>query len=490
MVNKDLEKYFSPFRDNIIGQNLMYPFDGRNRKLIYADWAASGRMYQPVENFITHSIGPFVANTHTETTLTGNVMTDLYHQSKNIFKKHVNAGENDVILFAGFGMTAAVNKLQRILGLRVYEGYRNIVMPVQKQKRVLVILTHMEHHSNQTSWLECLCDVEIIKRAEDGTPDLTHLEELLISNKERERIIGSFTACSNVTGIVTPYYEMAELMHKYNRLCFVDFAGSAPYVNIDMHPEKEAQKLDAIFFSPHKFLGGPGSSGVTIFNKSLYFNSIPDNPGGGTVKWTNPWGGRQYFNDIEIREDGGTLGFLQAIKGAIAVLLKEKMGVENILAREHELIKHLFNGLQKIENLKVLEIENQNRIGFISFYVPGIHHNLIVRLLSDKYGIQSRGGCSCAGTYGHILFNIDRVESGRITSMIDNGDLSEKPGWVRISLHPTMQNWEIDYIINALENIINDHVRLSDNYRFIEGKGDFVPLSENEFSIQLSDLGI
>jgi selenocysteine lyase/cysteine desulfurase len=333
-----LENYFKKFRDNIIGYNFEYEFETGKKNIIYADWAASGRLYKPIEDYITNSLGPYVANTHTETTLTGTVMTNAYHQASAIIKKHVNANAEDRLLFAGFGMTAAINKFQRILGLRLPEQFKD---KVKIENKPLVILTHMEHHSNQTSWVECMVDIEIIRRTENGLPDLDHLQDILKSNINRKLIIGSFTACSNVTGIITPYHKMAEIMHEYNRLCFVDFSASAAYVDINMHPENDKQSLDAIFFSPHKFLGGPGSSGVIVFNSQLYHNKVPDQVGGGTVIWTNPWGGVNYFDDIELREDGGTPGFLQGIKAALAILLKEEMKVKMIIEREHELKEKL-----------------------------------------------------------------------------------------------------------------------------------------------------
>lgn len=479
-----LETHFAKFRKNIIGDEFVHAFAGGKMPIVYADWAASGRLYRPIEEYIINRLGPYVANTHTETTLTGTVMTDAYHQAHTIIKKHVHAGPEDQLLFAGFGMTAVINKFQRILGLRVPEHHKEKV-DVTGADRPLVILTHMEHHSNQTTWVECICDVKIVRRGEDGLPDLNHLEHLLHKNRMRKMIIGSFTACSNVTGIMTPYHEMAELVHKHNGVCFVDFSASAPYVKIDMHPPKEAQRLDAIFFSPHKFLGGPGSSGVIVFNKALYHNRVPDHPGGGTVLWTNPWGGRRFFDDIEIREDGGTPGFLQGIKASLAMLLKEEMGSERMLEQEHHLKERLMDRLSQLPGLTILEGGQRQRIGFVSFYVEGIHHNLIVRLLNDRFGIQTRGGCSCAGTYGHLLLNIDFHESRRITDMINLGDLSLKPGWVRISLHPTMTEQEVDYIADAVAEIIKNHGHWQEKYRFNQHTGDFEFLQDAGFYINL-----
>lgn len=479
-----IASYFDKFRRNIIGIDLEHEFCNGRRKIVYADWAASGRLYRPIESYISDTLGPYVANTHTETTLTGTVMTHAYHQAYDIIKSHVNASDEDVLLFAGFGMTAVINKFQRILGLRVPEKYIERIEPAGDE-RPLIIITHMEHHSNQTSWEECMCDVKIVRRKSNGLPDLNHLEEILKANASRKLVIGSFTACSNVTGIITPYHQMAEIMHRYGGYCFVDFSASAPYVEIDMHPEKPEQKLDAIFFSPHKFLGGPGSSGVIIFDRSLYDNSIPDHPGGGTVLWTNPWGEHRFFDDIEIREDGGTPGFLQAIKASLSILLKEEMGVENILSSEHHLKERMLRRLRAISGVHVLEPEQFARIGFISFYVPGIHHNLIVRLLNDCFGIQTRGGCSCAGTYGHVLLRINSRKSKEITDMIDHGDLSQKPGWVRISLHPTMTEAEVDFIADALAEVVRDHEKMAADYQFDKQSGDFRSPKYSEAMIDL-----
>ncbi|MCB0383055.1 MAG: aminotransferase class V-fold PLP-dependent enzyme, partial [Psychroserpens sp.] len=243
--------------------------------------------------------------------------------------------------------------------------------------------------------------------------------------------------------------EIAELMHKHGGVCFVDFACSAPYVDIDMHPENEEQALDAIFFSPHKFLGGPGTSGVLVFNKKLYHNMIPDCPGGGTVSWTNPWGEHKYIDNIEDREDGGTPGFLQTIKTALAIKLKEAMGVEHILKREHELTSIIFNELSGIDNVNILAGQHQDRLGVISFYIDDLHYNLGVKLLNDRFGIQTRGGCSCAGTYGHFLLHVDQKTSHELTNEISIGDLVRKPGWIRMSIHPTTTNAEMEFVCDS-----------------------------------------
>ena len=480
----ELETYFYPFRNNIVGIDKSFDSPYGKQKIVYADWIASGRLYEPIEKIMLDKFGPLVGNTHSESSETGWSTTEAYLEAKNIIKNHVNADPNDVILFAGFGMTAAINKFQRILGLRIPEQLLKYVS-IPKENRPVIFLTHMEHHSNQTSWLETICDVVIIEPDTGGMVSGRHLEELLIKYQDRKLKIGSFTAASNVTGIETNYYTMARIMHKYNGLCFIDFAAAAPYVPINIHPEDPLEKLDAIFFSPHKFLGGPGTSGVLIFDSKLYNKKIPDHPGGGTVDWTNPWGGHKYIDDIEIREDGGTPGFLQAIKSALCIKLKEEMGVENILERERELLNYAFERLLRIPQVHVLAQEHKERLGVISFYVENIHYNLMVKLLNDLFGVQVRGGCSCAGTYGHYLLYVDPSRSKRITDKINQGDLSEKPGWVRLSLHPTMTNDELDIVLTAIEEIIKNINRWAVDYNYSSRTNEFYHVETTEKNTQL-----
>ncbi len=467
-----LENYFLKFRNDIIGIDQEFDSILGKQKIIYADWIASGRLYSPIEKIMSERFYPYVGNTHSESSITGTTMTKAYCEAKQLIKKHVNACLEDVIMFDGYGMTAAVNKFQRILGLRVVEQLQKFTN-IPKELKPVVFLTHMEHHSNQTSWLETICDVVIIEPDEYGLINMEHFEHLLKLYDDRTVKIGSFTAASNVTGIEPDYHAMARMMHEHGGICFVDFAAAAPYVNINMHPEDPLEKLDGIFFSPHKFLGGPGTSGVLIFDSKLYKRKIPDSPGGGTVDWTNPWGQHKYLEDIELREDGGTPGFLQAMKTALVIKLKEEMGVENMRNREHKLLQTAFDRFDKIPSLHVLAQNVKDRIGVISFYVEDIHYNLMVRLLNDRYGIQVRGGCSCAGTYGHYLLHVDPTRSKRITDKINNGDLSEKPGWVRMSLHPTMTDTELQTILNAIEEIIANAKEWSKDYFYSPKTNEF-----------------
>ena len=471
-----LEQYFEQFREKIVGVNAEFETPYGRKKMIYADWIASGRLYEPIEKRISEKIGEMVGNTHSEASETGVTMTNLYHYAHKFLKKHVNASEDDVIITVGSGMTGVASKFQRILGLKVPEQAKNAYKKSLPPNDIpVVFITHLEHHSNHTSWLETIADVVVLEPNEDIRTIPVSLKKQLEKYMDRTFKIGSFSAASNVTGLKPCYFSLAKLMHEYGGYAFVDFAASAPYVNIDMHPEnrEEGEYLDAIFYSPHKALGGPGSSGVLVFNKKLYHNQVPDQPGGGTVAWTNRWNEYAYTQDIESREDGGTPAFLQTIRAALSMKLKEKMGVENILKREEELKEIAFAEFEKIEQLHILSGKHKDRLGVFSFYVEDIHHNLIVKILNDRFGIQVRGGCSCAGTYGHFLLGVTINESHRITKDIDSGDLTEKPGWVRMSIHPTMRNSELLFIIDAIKQIIENIPEWEKAYIFDKHVGEF-----------------
>ncbi len=467
-----MEAYFKKYREAIIGIDQTFQSPYGVKKIIYADWIASGRLYRPIEEKITNQFGPFVGNTHTETCETGTFMTKAYHLAQRKIKEHVNAGPDDVIITAGSGMTTVINKFQRILGFRAMHKIdrANLLPP---EERPVVFITHMEHHSNHTSWLETIADVVQLYPDKDLLVDPGQLKMELEKYKDRKMKIGSFTACSNVTGIATPYHQLAAIMHQSGGLCFVDFAASAPYVSINMHPENPMEALDAIFFSPHKFLGGPGSSGVLVFNSAIYNSSVPDNPGGGTVDWTNPWGEFKYVDDIEAREDGGTPGFLQTIRTALCIELKNNMGVENIEKREEELVRIAFAEMERIDGVHILAGNIRHRLGIISFYINNLHFNLAVKLLNDQFGVQVRGGCACAGTYGHFLLDVSHDLSDQITKKISFGDLSQKPGWIRLSLHPTMTNEELYFILDAIKQVQKNHLLWGKEYTYNPKTNEF-----------------
>ncbi len=467
-----LELYFAPYCANTIGHDQTFHSPYGEQRIVYADWTASGRLYLPIEQRLLDLFGPHVGNTHSQSSETGRAMTLAYHEAHRILKAHVNAGPEDLILSTGSGMTGAINKFQRILGLKAPQGLRRFI-DIPQAERPVVFITHMEHHSNQTSWLETIAEVVVIPPDRQGQVDLAALEALLWEYRARPMKIGSFTACSNVTGLQTPYHAMAALMHRAGGVAFIDFAASAPYVDIDMHPADPEQQLDAVLWSPHKFLGGPGSSGVLVFNRALYRNTVPDDSGGGTVNWTNPWGQYSFLDDIEAREDAGTPGFLQAIKAALAVQLKDRMGVTSMRRREQAIVPHVMGALQSIPGVHVLAPTQHDRLAIFSFYVERIHYNLIVQLLNDRFGVQARGGCSCAGTYGHYLLHVDPSRSRSITERIDQGDLSEKPGWVRLSFHPTSTMADIEHTMHAVREIVRHIDQWAQDYEYSPVTNEF-----------------
>ena len=451
---------FTDIRRGILGQGqrLRTFCHPEGIPLLYADWTASGRAYGPIETTIREQILPLMANTHTDTNATGSAMTHAYETARRVIRRHVNARDTDVLICTGSGMTGAVNKLQRLIGVK-----RDFA--ATPDRRPVVFVSHMEHHSNHTSWLETGAEVVLVACKEDGLVCPERFARAVAAFPDSRPRYAAITACSNVTGIETPYREIAEVMHAAGGYCFVDFACSAPYVDIDMHPAgRPLARLDAIFFSPHKFLGGPGSCGVLVVNEALLTSRVPDHPGGGTVAWTNPWGEHRFLPNKDAREDGGTPPILQTMRAALAIRLKERMGCHRIRRQEAALMRMLWAGLDKIPQVRILAGEHRDRLGILSFNIAGLHHNLAVKMLNDHFGIQVRGGCSCAGTYGHQLLGIDRATSSRVLSDIDAGRPFLRPGWVRLSIHPTMTAAEMSYLIRAIRDVAKHHPRWAADY--------------------------
>ena len=484
----NLEEYFRPFRENVLGYNEKIVTPEGEKTLVYADWTASGRLYKPIEEKISYTFGPLIGNTHTESNITGTTMTLAYENARTIIKKHVNADlEKDILIMAGSGMTGAVNKLILILGWRLAKNFEKSVH-IALSDRPIVFISMMEHHSNELPWRESIVDVEYIPYdKETCLPLIDEFDKKLEKYNNRRYKVAAITACSNVTGIKLDYHQIAKTIHKHGGVCFVDFAASAPYVSINMHPPEKDEQLDAIYFSPHKFLGGPGTPGVLIFNRQLYDNHAPVCPGGGTVKWVNPWDECDYYDGIEAREDGGTPPFIQTIKAALCIRLKEKMGVNNILKREQELLAIAFPFLKNLNGIKLLNdsIGFENRLGILSFVLKDdfFYYNLIVKLLNDHYGIQVRGGCVCAGPYGHCLLKITKEMSDSITCEISKGNSANKPGWIRLSIHPLMTDRELHYILESIKSVITNYRSMQKDYFLVSGTTDWKHIDEKPHQI-------
>jgi len=504
-VRKEM-KDLSWLRENIIGRNMQFETCYGSKPLVYADYTASGRCVYFIENYITNLL-KFYANTHTEDDFTGRTMTNLLHDAEKEIKRMVNAGTSGKIIFNGTGATGGIIKLQQILGVywppatkKRINDYLNEPLKgagenkkkchtgfLKKidEKRPIVFVGPYEHHSNEIMWRETFCDVVEIPLDKDGFIDLEELDIQLADPKYagREKI-GSFSAASNVSGVRTDVYKVARILHKYGAIACFDFAACAPYVEIDMNRDDESY-FDAIYLAPHKFLGGPGSSGILVFNERIYKKDLPPTvAAGGTVDFVT-MDREKYIEDIETREKPGTPGILQAIKVALAFQLKEKVSVEKIEAIEYYFLKKFYDHYKGNKKIQFYGPVNPNKkINIIPFNIVHndriFHPKFITTLLNDLFGIQTRAGCSCAGPYGHRLLNISAELSRYYQCVIGVDKYSGvKPGWVRLNFHYTLAEEEFQYIIDAIDFVIENADKFLPEYNFDFSTGDWYHVDEN-----------
>ncbi len=472
------DKLWDTVRNSIIGRGALIDTPFGNRLLTYADYTASGRGIEFIEDYFRDEILPVYANTHTDDDFTGEITTERLHMAEHRIKEFLNADESYSIIEVGSGATGAINRLQEILGIYIppatkrrfdqfYNEFldsedRNRFYEYIMKKRPVVFIGPYEHHSNEISWRECFAEVIEIGLDKKGGIDLAELEDRLGNSSYDERLkIGSFSAASNVTGILSPVYDIAKLLHRYGALAFFDFAAAAPYVKIDVNRDNESY-FDAIFFSPHKFLGGPGSCGLLIFKRNLYpFELPPTYSGGGTVDFVN-FNIQKYSHVIEIREKPGTPPILQTMRAALALELKNKLGEDKIEEKERDMTARAYRFLEKIPNLNILGPKTESgRVSIFSLTmsvgeVDGrecfLHPRFAIKLMNDLFGLQGRAGCSCAGPYGHRLLGIDDDESSEYyKEIVVNKNLGLKPGWVRVNFHFLFTDLEVDYILRVIE---------------------------------------
>lgn len=455
-------------RDQIIGNDMLFQTPFGERHLFYADYTASGRGLQFIENRITNILKSY-ANSHTEDDYTGKYMTTLLHQAEERIKAMVNAGPEGKIISIGSGTTGALLKLQQILGIylppvtkerlikameKVKGSEVDLVENVWKERPVIFISPY-EHHTNELMWRESFAETVVVGLDESGMLDLRDLEKKLSADvyKSRKKL-ASFSAGSNITGLRTSTFEVAKICHQYGVPIMFDFAAVAPYIEIDMNRDDESY-FDAIVFSPHKFLGGPGTSGILIFNEKLYRKDLPPTAaGGGTVDYVG-YQFHDFYDDIETREKAGTPPILQTIKTALIMELKDKIGVDQIEEIEFGYADKFLKQLKEIENVELIgEFDPEHRVPIISFNIRHedryLHPKFVTKLLNDLFGIQSRAGCSCAGPYGHYLLGINEEESAKFRKLIADGYCGIKPGWVRVNLHYTFQEKDIDFLLKAI----------------------------------------
>jgi selenocysteine lyase/cysteine desulfurase len=485
-------------RHNVVGNDILFDTPFGQRHLLYADYTASGRGLNMIEDKI-RNIEKSYANTHTEDDYSGKYLTKLLHQAETKIKELVNAGPQGKIIMTGSGTTGALKKLQEIIGVYIppftrERIERSIAEPCRTpdeihkalaESRPVVFIGPYEHHTNELMWREAFTEVVVIPFGKDGAIDLEKLENELASPRYAKRQkICSFSAGSNITGIRTRVYSIAKIGHAHNALVFFDFAAVAPYVKIDMNRD-ETSNFDAIFFSPHKFLGGPGSSGVLVFNEKIYRKDLPPTTaGGGTVLYVG-FESHDFAEDIETREKAGTPPILQAIKAALVLELKDRIGVDTIEEIEAKYTEYFMTELEKIENLELVgNVAHYRRVSIVSFNIKHkdriLHPKFVTKLMNDLFGIQSRAGCSCAGPYGHILLNIDEDTSQRFRQLILRGCEGLKPGWVRVNIHFTLSQDDVDYLIKVIRFVARKGHLFLKKYAFDMKKAEWTHIKFEE----------
>jgi len=464
-------------RASIIGDDSALDGPYGQRRVTYADYTASGRSVEFIEDFIKNEVMPLYANTHTETSGTGLQTTRFREEARKIIADAVGAGPDDVVIFTGSGATGAINKLVDVLNLRIprdLDDRYELSKHIPQSERPVVFIGPYEHHSNELPWRESIADVVVIPEDTDGHIDLGELERKLVQYGDRPLKIGSFSAASNVTGIGTDTRAVAALLHAHGALSFWDFAAAAPYVRIEMNmkddePGGDGVYKDAIFLSPHKFIGGPGTPGVLVAKRHLFKNKVPTCPGGGTVAYVNPEDHR-YLQDPVHREEGGTPAIIESIRAGLVFQLKDAVGEAAIREREEDFISRAIASWSSHENLFILGNQGAWRLSIVSFVVKHrkayLHHNFVVALLNDLFGIQARGGCSCAGPYGHRLLGIDLDKSKEFEREIIRGCEGIKPGWVRVNFNYFLSEAQFQYILDAIRLVATDGWKLLPQYVF------------------------
>ncbi|UTW44172.1 aminotransferase class V-fold PLP-dependent enzyme [bacterium SCSIO 12696] len=471
-----MQQLIESINQSVIGERQQIETAFGVKPLVYADYTASGRSLDFIEDFIRQRVLPYYANTHTETSYTGMQTTLLREQARDIIKRSLNCGDDDLVLFSGPGATAAVDKLIDILNLRLpadLSERHQLLAQIPQDQRPVVFIGPYEHHSNELPWRETIADVVTIPLRDSGAMNLERLEASLKEYADRPLKIGSFSAASNVTGLKTDVDRVARLLHAHNALSFWDYAAASPYVGIDMNGADDAHK-DAVFISPHKFVGGPGTPGILVAKRSILSNRVPAIVGGGTVKYVTPED-HLYTDDLERREEGGTPAIVESIRAGLVFQLQAAVGTDEIERREHDFITRAIARWRQHPDIEILGCPDSDRLSIISLQLKhkgkNLHYGFVVAVLNDLFGIQSRGGCSCAGPYGHELLGMDMAYSKALEAEMDKGLMILRPGWIRMNFNYFIDEETFEYLVRAVELVAEHGYKLLPYYRFESSHG-------------------
>ncbi len=477
-------------RSNVIGEGHLINTVFGLKPLVYADYTASGRSLAFVEKIIEKKVLPLYANTHSESSITGKQTSRFREQARAIIHKALNTSVDHKVIFTGSGATSAINKLIDMLNLRLpaeLDAAYQFDQQITENDRPVVFIGPYEHHSNELPWRESIAQVVTIPLDGNGLIDLQYLEQMLKKYQQRKTLIGSFSAASNVTGVKTKVSEVSKVLHKYGALSCWDYAAAAPYVGIDMSEDE----LDAVFISTHKFIGGPGTPGLLVVDSKILTNSVPAIPGGGTVMYVSPEH-HTFVTDIERREEGGTPAAVESIRAGLVFEIQSAIGTKTIERLESGFIKTAIKKLSELDNFTILGSSTAARLSILSFNISHndqvLHYGFVVALLNDLFGIQARGGCSCAGPYGHQLLDLSMERSLAIEAQLHQGNMVLRPGWVRLNFNYFIDQQTFDYIVNALTLITEHGWRLLAHYQYDKAHGTWQYIADNNSVEQHSEM--